>query len=72
MLEAVPRHPTAEQLFAGVYFLQAQIDVRMPGVAHEMAEAIAHAAHAMCPYSKAVHGNIDVVANVDVALALAA
>ena len=35
-------------------------------------EEIAHAAHEMCPYSKAVHGNIDVATNVVVADALAA
>ena len=56
----------------GAYFLQARIDVRMPGVDPNVAEAIAHAAHAMCPYSKAVHGNIDVVTNVRAAEALAA
>jgi Ohr subfamily peroxiredoxin len=56
----------------GAYFIQARIDVRMPGVAHGLAEAIAHAAHQMCPYSKAVHGNIDVVTNVVAAEALAA
>ncbi|MDM0067271.1 Ohr family peroxiredoxin [Variovorax sp. J31P207] len=56
----------------GAYFLQARIDVRMPGVAHDVAEAIAHAAHQMCPYSKAVHGNIDVATNVIAAEALAA
>jgi lipoyl-dependent peroxiredoxin len=54
------------------YFIQARIDVYMPGVAHDVAEAIAHAAHQMCPYSKAVHGNIDVVTNVVAAEALAA
>ncbi|MDN8617904.1 Ohr family peroxiredoxin [Variovorax ginsengisoli] len=46
------------------YFIQARIDVRMPGVAPEVADAIARAAHDVCPYSKAVHGNIDVVTNV--------
>ncbi|MDB5861135.1 MAG: hypothetical protein JWQ76_4824 [Ramlibacter sp.] len=46
------------------YFIQARIDVRMPGVALDVAQAIAHAAHAVCPYSKAVHGNIDVATNV--------
>ena len=46
------------------YLIQARIDVRMPGVAHEVADAIARAAHDICPYSKAVHGNIDVVTNV--------
>lgn len=57
---------------SGAYFLRARIDVRMPGVAPKVAEAIAHAAHAMCPYSKAVHGNIEVVTNVHAAEALAA
>ncbi|MDM0075529.1 Ohr family peroxiredoxin [Variovorax sp. J2P1-59] len=56
----------------GAYFLQARIDVRMPGVALDVAEAIAHAAHQMCPYSKAVHGNIDVATNIVAADALAA
>ena len=54
------------------YFIQARIDVRMPGVALDVAEAIAHAAHDMCPYSKAVHGNIDVATNVVVEHPLAA
>ena len=47
------------------YFIQAgRFDVRIPGVSQEVAEAIAHAAHEVCPYSKAVHGNIDVAVNV--------
>jgi Ohr subfamily peroxiredoxin len=54
------------------YFIQARINVRMPGVALDVAEAIAHAAHQMCPYSKAVHGNIDVATNVVAADAVAA
>jgi Ohr subfamily peroxiredoxin len=54
------------------YLLQARIDVRMPGVALEVAEAIAHAAHHICPYSKAVHGNIDVATKVVATEAVAA
>jgi Ohr subfamily peroxiredoxin len=54
------------------YFIQARIDVRMPGVALDVAEAIAHAAHAVCPYSKAVHGNIDIATNVVATDAVAA
>ena len=46
------------------YFLQARIEVRLPGVAQEKAEAIAQTAHDVCPYSKAVHGNIDIVTTV--------
>ncbi|MGK6310225.1 Ohr family peroxiredoxin [Variovorax sp. DT-64] len=45
------------------YFIQARIEVRMPGVPLEVADAIAQAAHDICPYSKAVHGNIDVTTN---------
>lgn len=54
------------------YFIQARIDVCMPGVPLDVAQAVAHAAHEMCPYSKAVHGNIDVATNVVAAEALAA
>lgn len=46
------------------YFIQARIAVSMPGVAREVAEEIVLAAHGTCPYSKAVHGNIDVVTSV--------
>jgi Ohr subfamily peroxiredoxin len=42
------------------YLLQAGFNVRLPGLTHEMACAIAHAADQMCPYSKATRGNIDV------------
>lgn len=56
----------------GAYFIQARIDVCMPGVERDVAEAIAHAAHEMCPYSKAVHGNIDVATNIVAEHALAA
>ena len=45
------------------YFLQVRIDVSMPGVVREVAEAVVHAADEMCPYSKATRGNIDVAIN---------
>ena len=48
----------------GGYFLQARLNVSLPGVTREVAEALAHAAHETCPYSKATRGNIDVVINV--------
>jgi osmotically inducible protein OsmC len=47
----------------GAYFLQVRINVSMPGLAREAAEAIVHAADEMCPYSKATRGNIDVAIN---------
>jgi Ohr subfamily peroxiredoxin len=46
------------------YFLQARITAILPGVAEDVAEAILHAADQICPYSKAVRGNIDVALNV--------
>lgn len=46
------------------YLLQARFNVSAPGVEREVAEALAHAAHEICPYSKATKGNIDVSLNV--------
>lgn len=46
------------------YFLQARLTLRVPGLTHEIATELAHNAHAICPYSKAIHGNIDVALNV--------
>ncbi|CAB3761935.1 hypothetical protein LMG29542_04195 [Paraburkholderia humisilvae] len=48
----------------GAYFLQAHLDVSLPGIARDVAEAVVHAADEMCPYSKATRGNIDVAINV--------
>ena len=46
------------------YSLQARLNVSLPGVEREVAEALANAAHQICLYSKATRGNIDVVINV--------
>jgi osmotically inducible protein OsmC len=48
----------------GSYFLRARLNLTVPGVDHAVAEELAAAAHGICPYSKAVHGNIDVTTNV--------
>jgi Ohr subfamily peroxiredoxin len=42
----------------------AEFTIRVPGLATEVVETIAHLAHQICPYSKAVHGNIEVGLNV--------
>ncbi len=42
------------------YFLQARLNVSLPGVERGAALAIIDAAHQTCPYSKATRGNIDV------------
>ncbi len=46
------------------YLIRARFIVTVPGVPQDVAEAIAHAAHGICPYSKATHGNIDVATTV--------
>ncbi len=48
----------------GTYFLQARLNISLPGMDREVALALANAAHQTCPYSKATRGNIDVVLNV--------
>jgi osmotically inducible protein OsmC len=42
------------------FFLRARLDVSIPGVERDVAQSLIEAAHQICPYSKAVHGNIDV------------
>ena len=49
---------------AGAFFLRARLDVSVPGVDRAVAQELIEAAHGICPYSKAVHGNIDVVTTV--------
>lgn len=43
------------------YFLQARLNVNLPGLEREVAQTLADMAHQTCPYSKATRGNIDVV-----------
>ena len=42
------------------FFLRAKLEVTIPGIDHNVAEELVHAADAICPYSKAVKGNIEV------------
>jgi lipoyl-dependent peroxiredoxin len=44
----------------GAYFLQARLNVSVPGLERGVAQALVDAAHQTCPYSKATRGNIDV------------
>ena len=48
----------------GSFFLKASMKVNVPGVDREVAQELAEAAHGICPYSKAVHGNIEVETSV--------
>ena len=42
------------------WFLGAEFTVRVPGLATEVVEELLELTHQNCPYSKAVHGNIEV------------
>lgn len=45
------------------YFLQARLNVALPGLDRDTARALVDAAHQTCPYSKATRGNIEVEIN---------
>ncbi|MCI1017709.1 organic hydroperoxide resistance protein [Microbacterium sp. C5A9] len=44
----------------GGFGLAVQLEVVIPELPHEQAQALADAAHQVCPYSNATRGNIDV------------
>ena len=65
----LPSHPAVDAeidlVMAGdAFFLRARLNVSVPGIEHDLAQELVDAAHGICPYSKAVHGNIDVVTTV--------
>ncbi|MHA6686833.1 organic hydroperoxide resistance protein [Mesorhizobium sp. A556] len=45
------------------YFLQARLNVSLPGLERGVAQSLVDAAHETCPYSKATRGNIGVTIN---------
>ena len=62
---ALPVHPSVDTEInlnndGGAFFLSARLNVSIPGLDREIAEGLLHAAHDICPYSKAVRGNIEV------------
>ncbi|HTV49127.1 MAG TPA: organic hydroperoxide resistance protein [Phycisphaerae bacterium] len=50
-------------LLEGSHVLQVRLNISIPGLPRETAQAIADAAHQICPYSKATRGNINVSIN---------
>jgi lipoyl-dependent peroxiredoxin len=48
----------------GGYLLRARLNVSMPGLERSVAQAMTDGAEQICPYSKAIHGNVDVVIRV--------
>jgi osmotically inducible protein OsmC len=51
-------------LTRGAYGLAARLNIHLPGMDRQAAEALVDAAHQVCPYSRATRGNIDVVLKV--------
>jgi len=44
----------------GAYFLSARLDISIPGVERNVAQDLVDAAETICPYSKAIAGNVAV------------
>jgi organic hydroperoxide reductase OsmC/OhrA len=42
------------------FFLRARLNVSLPGVDRDVAQALVEGAHQICPYSKALSKSIDV------------
>lgn len=47
----------------GGYVLRARLDVQLPGIDPVVGRELIDIAHSICPYSKAVAGNIDIELN---------
>ena len=47
----------------GDYFLQARLNVSLPGLPSDIARTLTDTAHQTCPYSKAIRDNVDVTIN---------
>ena len=61
----LPEHPVVDTEIdlnrdGNSFFLRARLSVSVPGVDRAVAQELADAAHGVCPYSKAVHGNIEI------------
>ena len=64
-LPASPEADTTIDVFMkdGGFVLRARLDVQLPGVDPVVARELIDVAHSICPYSKAVAGNIDIELN---------
>jgi Ohr subfamily peroxiredoxin len=47
----------------GGYVLRARLNISLPGMARDVAQALIDEAHEICPYSRATRGNVDVAIN---------
>ena len=46
------------------FYLSARLNISLPGLDREIVQALADGGHMLCPYSKATHGNINIVTNI--------
>ena len=51
-------------LQTGGFALAVELEVTVPALSQDAAEELVNAAHKVCPYSNAIHGNVDVILNV--------
>ncbi|MFD1714999.1 organic hydroperoxide resistance protein [Amnibacterium flavum] len=61
---AVSASVSIGSLDAGGFGLAVELDVYVPNVSKDEAEKLAEAAHAICPYSNATRGNVEVTLTV--------
>ena len=47
----------------GQHALQARLNIGLPGLDRDVADTLVHYAHSICPYSKAIYGNVPVSLN---------
>src|SRR5258708_37003648 len=50
-------------LDGSAFFLQARLNIHLPGLDRTVAHSLVEAARNICPYSKAIHGNVNVEYN---------
>lgn len=64
-LPASPEADTTIEVLSrdGGFVLRARLDIEVPGLDRDIARELVDTAHKICPYSKAVAGNIDIELN---------
>jgi Ohr subfamily peroxiredoxin len=59
-ITSVTAHVSIGKVDESRFGLAVDLEIEVPGVDHAKAEELANKAHAICPYSNATRGNIDV------------
>jgi organic hydroperoxide reductase OsmC/OhrA len=48
----------------GEYFLQARLNISIPGLEWDVSQQLVDEAHRTCPYTKAINGNVHVASSI--------